>query len=673
MALNLHVTLTLALLHASSAIRGQSPDDKGSVSGDDVSICGDDDIWEDVTSPKDPSAIKAIDWKGIDERMKGYVDNHQHLVKTSDGVIKNLRKRIEEKKAKATSRPIEDTEIEDLVEKSVSHGTSFESSEAAKATRCGKPGFKFQNKKPSQAAFENSKTVMSEVADQFFHAGVKSEVGQFTTVCLDYLGFQRTGDAVKDDLESYCDELCADLAEAVQQISNTVAAGSMRSVKKLEAELAREEQKKEKLYAKQKLCENYITRIHNFHSYMVRLADDTTLKHQAIRKAEWALDDAQDIFEDLTSKLLEQQTTMDKAKAGLTDLGLAASEANSDLDMATAKFSDVTGKLQKADEEWKGLLADLADIKAAEKYSDEVKQRLSLLLLKMDGYMEECVREPVRNIGLSEETKVYDGEFFTWDVTTLPAKGDMNNALTAFHNYCETTAKGIFAMVKDTVDLSPLCKLQPQEETLQEIVSTIQDRKNSVVESITGVQSWLDPFKGTDVTKETEMPNFVQEGEPLGLRRVMSTGLEEFYSNYLKKWKKNGEFLQLLASITVLTDDLSQKLEKAAAALDEATREAQEAQNQVETATASFRKAVEAAELEKQELTDVVSNLEEQVNAARLNLDDLKAKVEEAKKQWVLSKVTLVTKHAISKMLLVAQHEGDSSLAEKSAAISKLD
>merc|ERR1711963_1226204 len=98
-----------------------------------------------------------------------------------------------------------------------------------------------------------------------------------------------------------------------------------------------------------------------------------------------------------------------------------------DLDMATAKFSDVTGKLQKADEKWKALLADLADIKAAEKYADEVKERLSLLLLKMDGYVEECVREPVRNIGLSEETKVYDGQFFTWDVQTLPAKEDLNS------------------------------------------------------------------------------------------------------------------------------------------------------------------------------------------------------------------------------------------------------
>jgi len=664
MALKLRVTLTLALLHASSAFRGRDPNDiKGLVSGDDVSICGDDDIWEDITSPKDLNAIKAIDWKGIDEKMKGYVDNHKHLVTTSDGVINKLTKRIEEKKAKAVSRPIEDAEIEDLVEKSVSDGTSFGSSEAAQTTRCGKPGFRFHDKKMPRAAFENSKTVMSEVAEQFFNAGVESEVGRFTTVCEDYLGFQRTGDAKKDDMESYCDELCADLAQAAQQISNRVAAGSMASVKKLEAEKAREEKKKEDLFAKQQLCDDAINRIDRFHNYMVTLAEDVSTKHKAIRTAEWVLADAQEMYDELAIKLLEQQKTMDKAKAGLTDLGLAASEADNDLDTATAQFSDVSGKLQKADEQWKALLSDLADIKAAEKYSDEVKQRLSLLLMKMDGYMEECVREPVRNIGLSEETKVYDGEFFTWDVTTLPAKGDMKAALAAFHNYCETTAKGIFAVVKETVDLSPLCQLQPQEDTLQEIVTTIQDRKNSVVESITGVQSWLDPFKGTDVTKETEVPNFVGEGEPLGLRRVMSTGLEEFYSGYLIKWKKNGEFLQLLASIAVLIDDLSQKLEKAAAALEEATRQAQEAQNQVELATAAFRKAVEAANLEKQEITNLVGDLEEQVRAAKLNLEDLEAKVAEAKKQWGISKTTLVASHAAA----------TSSLAEKYAAISKLD
>merc|ERR1719326_1910021 len=159
------------------------------------------------------------------------------------------------------------------------------------------------------------------------------------------------------------------------------------------------------------------------------------------------------------------------------------------MNTADAQLQGATTSLSKAEDQWKALTADLEAVKAAEKYADEVKQRLSLLLMKMDGYVEECVREPVRNIGLSEETKVYDGEFFTWDVNKLPAKEDMNDALSAFHNYCETVAKGIFELVKDKVDLSPLCELQPQDDTMDEIVSTVQKRKDSVVKAIEDVQS----------------------------------------------------------------------------------------------------------------------------------------------------------------------------------------
>merc|ERR1712079_96547 len=167
-------------------------------------------------------------------------------------------------------------------------------------------------------------------------------------------------------------------------------------------------------------------------------------KHKAFQEAEWNLADAEDALTLLTGNLLAQKAAVEKAKEGLTDLGLAASKANSELQTADAQMQVAYETLQKATDQWKQLTADLEAVKAAEKFADEVKEKLSLLLMKMDAYVEECVREPVRNIGLSEETKVYDGEFFTWDVTTLPAKGDMNAALEAFHNYCETTAKGIF-------------------------------------------------------------------------------------------------------------------------------------------------------------------------------------------------------------------------------------
>ena len=49
--------------------------------------------------------------------------------------------------------------------------------------------------------------------------------------------------------------------------------------------------------------------------------------------------------------------------------------------------------------------------RAAAELAGEVKQRLPLMLMVMDGFAEGCVREPVRNSGLSDETKVYKGFF----------------------------------------------------------------------------------------------------------------------------------------------------------------------------------------------------------------------------------------------------------------------
>merc|ERR1712079_340302 len=257
-------------------------------------------------------------------------------------------------------------------------------------------------------------------------------------------------------------------------------------------------------------------------------------KHKAFQEAEWNLADAEDALTLLTGNLLAQKAAVEKAKAGLTDLGQAAQGANNEMATADAQMQGASQSLEKVTTQWKELMADLEGVRAAEKFADEVKEKLSLLLMKMDAYVEECVREPVRNIGLSEETKVYDGEFFTWDVTTLPAKEEMNDALTSFHTYCETIAKGIFEAVKDKVDLSPLCKLQPQDASLTEIADTVQDRKTAVVDAITDVQSWLNPFKGTSgVTEETEQTEYVDEGEPMGLRRVMGLQLKTFYSGYL--------------------------------------------------------------------------------------------------------------------------------------------
>merc|ERR1719450_1493033 len=271
------------------------------------------------------------------------------------------------------------------------------------------------------------------------------------------------------------------------------------------------------------------------------------MKHVLFQKSEWALADAQKALLGLTEDLEKQSALVDKANKGLTDLGLQAATAQQDMLDATSLLADAKYSLDTETEDLNSLMADMEDVRAAEKFADEVKEKLSIMLMKMDGFAEECVREPVRNIGLSEETKVYEGEFFVEQVSQSPVTGDVKDALTAFHAYCEGTAKNIFELVKDTVDLSPLCDLQDEDKTMQEITSAVQQRKDAVVESIEKVQSWLDPFKGTEATKTNEIPDYVDEGEPMGLRRVMSLlpgdSSETFYSTYLKKWKKKGEFL----------------------------------------------------------------------------------------------------------------------------------
>jgi len=239
----------------------------------------------------------------------------------------------------------------------------------------------------------------------------------------------------------------------------------------------------------------------------------------------------------------------------------------------------------------------------------------------------------------------------------------MKLALSAFHHYCEGTAKDIFDLVKDQVDLSPLCNLQNQNDTMDEITEAVQKRKDIVVEAIKKVQSWLDPFKGTYVTADNEMSDYVDQGEPLGLRRVvgpMTQGApNNFYSTYLKKWKKKGEFQDLLLKIKETVSSLDKKVAAAADEMNRLQDKADQAQTSLDDATAAFQEAAQEANLEKQQVNDALTELKEKVEQQKLSLEDLKRKVIEAREAWITARDNLMTAHA----------ETTASLSESHAAL----
>jgi len=641
---------------------------KGLVS-ESVTICGDDDIWGLISSPTSDVQIKGIPWQDIEDIVHDFISDQKTFVSQADDKISALKERIAQKKGEATSRTIAEEEIKGLVKQSVEDSEAFGSTEAAVETACGKPGLFFKGQRPNPDGFDGSLGAVTSKAVKFFDERlegndfVESEVSSFTQVCEDYLGFQRTGDDKADDLASYCDELCAELAKAVQIVSNDKSPTRKVDVRKLERELQRAESNRQEKVAKQKECEGAKESINKFKDFLDGLSKDMSAKHVLMRKAEWAFSDAESALKSLTQDLEQQAALVEKANQGLTDLGLEEAAAHKEMQVATAGLADAKASMATASDDLNLLMDDMEAVRAAEKFADEVKQRLSLMLMSMDNFAEECVREPVRNIGLSEETKVYEGEFFVREVSQSPATGDVKKALAAFHTYCEGTAKNIFELVKDTVDLSPLCDLQDEDETMQEITTAVQQRKDAVVESIEKVQSWLDPFKGTEATKANEIPDYVDEGEPLGLRRVMSLlpggSSETFYSTYLKKWKKRGEFLELLAKIETAINGLNEKIEKQQNELNKKTSEAQAAGTGLEIAVAAFQKAAEEAQLEKEDVTAVLEDLKTSVQNGKQNLEDLKRRWDEAKQAWIEARDTLVKMHA----------EAKASLSETGAAL----
>jgi len=653
MVLKLCVVLSLASLYIGASSRAEDPDDLRELVRKSVTICGDDDLWDDITKHTSVQGIKGIDWFGKNATMKNFISIHENLVESKDAIIKVLKEKIAALSGEVGSDMISTQDIQFLVEQAVEDEETFETKLFAINSRCGKPGEYAddqQKRIPNPDAFENAVEKIRKVAEGWFTSQKHSEVAEFTLRCEDHLGFQRSNDALKDDLASYCDELCAEMAEEVQMVSNKMSVGQSSNLRELQNSLNNEEVRRQALVSTQKECENAMSTINRFHDYMKKLAQDYSDKFKAFHKAEWALAAATDIWKKLTGNLLAQKEAMQKALEGLTDLGQKEQDLGQKMQIAQGKLTDGRDALQTATDEWNRLSADLVAVRAAANYADEVKEKLSLLLRGMDDYVEECVREPVRNIGLSEMTEVYGNEFFPWDVKTLPAKQDMKNALTAFHDYCEQIAKGIFKTVKESghVDLSPLCELGNQDDTLQEIVTTIQARKDSVAGAIQNVQTWLNPFKGLrpEVTEETEQSEYVAYGEPFGLRRVMNLRLEQFYNTYLKKWKKGEEFLQLLDSVMVAVNDLDRKVNDAANHMTEVAAQVQGAEDALEDATAVFKEAQQQHTLEKQELTDSVQILEEQLKQANTNLEALKARVEEARRQWKLSKQTLLDQHA---------------------------
>jgi len=615
-----------------------------------VTVCEDDAIWDTIMASPDVSSIRVIPWKEITDSMDNYLSNEGVLVGNLVREIEKLEVEIQEKKSAKVSQVFSDEQIQQFITDSVEATGSFGSVDGAKTSACGKPGKK--PRVPFDAMDVAVEKIASLVQPPLSTGEWKSEKKTFDGVCKQFL------DAGDDELANYCGEVCFELADTVQGVSDKYSK-SQGDTAKLEKVLAKKKRQLLDAMSRKEQCERSKQNIDGFQKYLESLDEEIIARHTAVRKAERDLDDAQWSLEELEKALAKQRGLVSDAEKLLTGSEETVREARAEFQAVTEDADKFIEQIGAAKNQLSEMREKLANMKNAVDTGLEIKKYVSTTALKMGYYVDVAVRQPVRAIGLVEETNVWD--YFSEDVTTEQCSATFKHQLSDFHQYCTGPAMEAFEKIKNFVDLTPLCKLDEETKISGEGDTGVQTRIGLLTQDLAGVQSWLDPFKGTSMTMEKEQEK-IELGEPEGLRQLMGVyGDIKFYQRYMKEWKMGrGLFHELLKQLVektkvlegdVLTEEaLLQKLKDA---LEVIVKKQEGAKAKLNTALADEEAAIEG----KEELEKIMASLEAYVANARSLFTDLEAVLAKAIQMFQRAKATLVSEHAAGKDGILAMSE----------------
>jgi len=617
-------------------------------------VCEDDTIWDKIMASPDVNSIRAIPWNEVSSLTVKYLSQKAVLIANLETEIKKLSQTIKVMKEAKVSQEFNDEQIQSLITQSVETEGSYGSVEDAKNSACGKPG---KTPRVPFDALDLATDSIPSFARPLLSTGEhKSLKSQFIDVCKLFL------DAGEDQLTNYCGQLCVNLAEVVQGISDQHS-NSNQDTAILEKKLNEKQQELIAAKTDKQQCQRSQQTIESFHQYLDSLDQEINVRHKAVRKAEYDLDSAQWALTDLEDKLATQKQMVDDAQNLLEGDATAVVEAKEAFTAVSKDMEQIIEQIGLAKDLLNKLREELSNMKKASEVILEIKKYVSTTTLKMGYFVDVAVREPVRQIGLDEKKNVWD--FFSSEVSNEECATTFKNQLTGFHQYCTGPAMAAFEHIKHIVDLTPLCNLGEKNEIEVEEDAAVQGRIKYLTRDLQNVQSWLDPFRGTHMTKAMEQEK-IDSGEPEGLRRVMGVyGTSNFYTGYLIDWKINGgKFLGLLEQMKNQIQALETDIEEEESlvtglhdALEALTTEQQSAQGKLDVALAQHAETLN----NKNELESKQQEMKKEMGEMKNTLTDLEAALALAMEEYQKARKKLVEEHTAGKndvFALSELHEG---------------
>jgi len=610
-----------------------APTIKSLASDTDV-ICGGSEIWRIITANPTVSGVQSINWEKIDATAQDYIRTQEALIKRLGNELDALARQIEEKKGEERVQDISPEQIRELI---TSATASFDGLESAQRTKCGVPSIR---PRAPRGAFRKSTDEFRASAEGYFTGEVRLGSAPFLDVCGELLPCQ-------EGESCYCTSLCQNFRDVAQEVSDATAGASAGTSAD---ELMRQE--KEKLSAqtdaKQELsqCSHARETLLGFRAQFEELKSGVKTRFDALRAAEEALDDAQWELGELEDMLEKEEEAAAEALKALEAAGAEASQAKASFEALQQQEQELGQSVEASKASLQAGRQELEAAKNADRVVGELKNAVSVTLMKMSLLFDEAVLQPVRNIGITEDLDL--AEYFTEDAAETGAAGAKRTAVDALHTFCAVEAKEAFLAVKDKVDLSPLCDMGEAGAIDSDLNSAVMAKMAQVKEQIEELKSWLNPYKDQKDITEARLNEFLEAGEPKGLREIVGVyGQTEFYG-YLKHWKAGGKFLQLIAQLRETVDSLDAALGKLKKDLEQLKEELQQTVDARKAAQEELERAAKEEELaadQKAQLEAKVKELQEQGAQMEKGIEEFEAEVAKAKEQYQVARDKLLAAH----------------------------
>jgi len=627
-----------------------APTIKSLASDTDV-ICGGSEIWRIITANPTVSGVQSINWEKIDATAQDYIRTQEALIKRLGNELDALARQIEEKKGEERVQDISPEQIRELI---TSATASFDGLESAQRTKCGVPSIR---PRAPRGAFRKSTDEFRASAEGYFTGEVRLGSAPFLDVCGELLPCQ-------EGESCYCTSLCQNFRDVAQEVSDATAGASAGTSAD---ELMRQE--KEKLSAqtdaKQELsqCSHARETLLGFRAQFEELKSGVKTRFDALRAAEEALDDAQWELGELEDMLEKEEEAAAEALTALEAAGAQAVKAKDSFETLQQQEQALGQSVEASKASLQAGRQELEAAKNADRVVGELKNAVSVTLMKMNLFFDEAVLQPVRNIGITEDLDL--SEYFIEDASQTAAAGVMRNAVESLHTFCAAEAKDAFNAVKDKVDLSPLCEFDEVGAIDSDLNSAVTARMAQVKEQIEALKAWLNPYKDQKEITEEMLNQFLEAGEPKGLREIVGVyGQTEFYA-YLKDWKAGGKFLELIAKLKETVDSLDAALGKLKNDLEQLKEELQQTVDARKAAQEELERATKEEELaadKRAELEAKVKELQEQGAQMEKGIEDFEAQVAKAKEQYQAARDKLLAAHKEATSFVQFSEEQDEDL-----------